>query len=306
MLLALFSTLAFADPCEMSLSIDLMSGGTPVQGADSILYPQGRPALSATPLACEGGGCSEAMDYDWKALSASLQTVKKACPDQARISINAREDTTYGVLSAAARSAGGVFDQVFIGGTLGPAQGTPKARSITLTSGATLIDDVATPTLDFGSGAQSTLHVEAPSMLPFSELSPVLRAASHAGYTTFDLARADGQTMAKVQASVSGEMAKVVLGKLSASQVQAGVVGIQGQLGGCYDTALQRDPTAGGTGTVSFRIQADGRVSSAEMASGSFKDEGLQSCVLKAFESAEFDLPGGPLTGTFPLTLAIQ
>ena len=101
-------------------------------------------------------------------------------------------------------------------------------------------------------------------------------------------------------------MAKVVLGKLSASQVQAGVVGIQGQLGVCYDAALQRDPAAGGTGTVGFRIQGDGTVSSAEMASGSFKDERLQACVLQAFEGAQFDEPGGPLSGSFPLTLAIQ
>ena len=306
MLLALFSSLAFADPCQVSLSIDLMPGGTPIQGADEILYPQGRPALSETPLACAGGGCDAAMDYDWKALSASLQQIKDACPTQQRISISPREDTTYGVLTAAARSAGSVFDQVLIGGTVAPATGTPKARSITLTSGATLIDDVANPSMDFGSGAQSSLHVEAPANMPFSALRPVLRAASQAGYSTFELARADGQVMAQVQASVSGEMAKVVLGKLSAAQVQAGVVGIQGQLGGCYDAALQRDPTAGGTGTVSFRIQADGSVSSAEMQSGAFKDERLQACVLKSFESAQFDKPGGPLTGSFPLTLAIQ
>jgi hypothetical protein len=306
MLLALFSSLAFADPCEMSLSIDLLSGGTPVQGADSILYPQGRPALEKTSLACAEGGCDQAMDYDWKALITSLQAIKQACPSQERISINAREDTTYGVLSAAARSASGVFGQVLIGGTVAPPTGSPKARSITLTSQAMQIDDVASPTLDFGSGTQSTLHVEAPAVLPFSELRPVLRAASEAGYATFALARADGQVVAKVQASVSGEMAKVVLGKLSASQVQAGVVGIQGQLGVCYDAALQRDPAAGGTGTVGFRIQGDGTVSSAEMASGSFKDERLQACVLQAFEGAQFDEPGGPLSGSFPLTLAIQ
>lgn len=306
MLLALLPSLAFAEPCQLSLSIDLMPGGTPIQGADAILYPQGRPALAQTPLACSGGQCDQAMDYDWKALGTALRQIKQACPEQQRVSISPREDTPYGVINAAARSAGGVFDQVLIGGTVAPAKGTPKARSITLTSGATLIDDVASPTLNFGSGSQSTLHVEAPAEMPFSELRPVLRAASEAGYGRFDLARADGQVMATVQASVGSEMPKVVLGKLSAAQVQAGVVGIQGQLGGCYNTALERDPTAGGSGTVSFRIQADGSVSSAEMASGAFKDERLQTCVLKAFESATFDPPGGPVTGTFPLTLALE
>lgn len=306
MLLALLPALAFADPCELSLSVDLMPGGTPIQGADAILYPAGRPALDQTPLACKGGQCAQAMDYDWKALSAALAQIKQACPDQQRVSISPREDTPYGVVNAAARSAGTVFEQVWIGGTVAPAKGTPKARSITLRSGATLIDDVAVPTLDFGAGTQTVLHVEAPAEMPFSELRPVLRAASEAGYSRFDLARADGQVMASVQASISGELPKVVLGKLSAAQVQNGVVGIQGQLGGCYDAALQRDPTAGGSGTVSFRIQADGSVSSAEMQSGSFKDERLQACVLKAFEGAQFDPPGGPLTGTFPLTLAIE
>lgn len=38
-------------------------------------------------------------------------------------------------------------------------------------------------------------------------------------------------------------------------------------------------------------------------------DSGMTSCracVLKAFEGAQFDAPGGPVTGTFPLTLALE
>lgn len=306
MLLAL-STLALAEPCQISLSVHITPYGTPIEGADELLYGGTRPALRDTPLACSKESCHQALDYDWKALQGELSRVKQACPAHERVTLVAQEDTRYDTLSSAARVASEVFSEVMIGGTVAVSEEKPGAQQLTLTAHQRhRIDGVETSEWDFGAGEVIELQVEAPAELPFSELRPALRTASEAGYRRFVLARENGQVVAKVAANAGGSLAKVVKGKLSAAQVQAGVVGIQGQLGECYNAALARDPSAGGAGSVEFRIQADGSVSSTSMASGGFQDAELQQCVLDAFMQAKFDEPGGVLTGTFPLTLAVE
>ena len=74
----------------------------------------------------------------------------------------------------------------------------------------------------------------------------------------------------------------------------------------CYERALLDHPALRGTVTVRFTIAADGRVSSAEVASATTGNASLESCIVRAAARWTFPRPadGQPVTVEYPVVLA--
>jgi hypothetical protein len=69
----------------------------------------------------------------------------------------------------------------------------------------------------------------------------------------------------------------------------------------CYETALERDRTAGGRVLIKLAITDSGSVSSACVQQSSLHDEDALECMLDELRTAQFGPADGPVTIAYPL-----
>jgi hypothetical protein len=75
-----------------------------------------------------------------------------------------------------------------------------------------------------------------------------------------------------------------------------------GQARGCYNRALQTNPTLAGKMTVAVKLSPTGSVCSASIVSDTLGNPGVASCVLENFRSGKYPAPdGGCVTTRVPL-----
>ena len=109
---------ALASPCDsLLLNVEIASSGFKIQGADAILYPEGRIATADNPdLRCRVSECAEVGDYHWTGLAKNLAAVKNACPSADRIHVVPSAETRHDVMLSAIDVANDRFATVYIGG----------------------------------------------------------------------------------------------------------------------------------------------------------------------------------------------
>jgi TonB family protein len=94
-------------------------------------------------------------------------------------------------------------------------------------------------------------------------------------------------------------------GFLSQEEIQGTLRRNMASIRYCYDQQVARQPTLEGRVTVRFVIAPDGGVSSAEIASSTLGDVGVETCVKRAVTRIRFPQPqGGSVIITYPFTFA--
>jgi Ca-activated chloride channel family protein len=93
-----------------------------------------------------------------------------------------------------------------------------------------------------------------------------------------------------------------ISGRLPPEVIQRIVRQNFGRFRGCYQQGLLRDAKLEGRVVVRFVIGRDGRVSKVKVTGGDLADEGVRSCVTRAFYALSFPQPeGGVVTVTYPI-----
>ncbi len=102
------------DPDEkppLQLSLGLTGKGIYIMGADTVIYPDGKPDFAEgeerpPTLPCLSGGvCQNVSDYDWKALREKLNLIKDEYPDDANVILVPDHDTQYEIIVSAMDTA---------------------------------------------------------------------------------------------------------------------------------------------------------------------------------------------------------
>jgi hypothetical protein len=96
-----------------------------------------------------------------------------------------------------------------------------------------------------------------------------------------------------------------IRGRLEASVIQRIVRQNEGRFRACYLEGQTKSPKLAGRVAVTFLIDRDGSVATAQDTAGSdLPDDGARACVVRAFSSLEFPEPGGTVTVTYPLVFS--
>jgi hypothetical protein len=88
----------------LQLSIALTGKGITILGADTIIYPDGKPEFAEgeekpPTLPCKSGGaCQNVEDYDWRKLRAKLSLIKDEYPDDENVILVPNSDTQYEII----------------------------------------------------------------------------------------------------------------------------------------------------------------------------------------------------------------
>ena len=94
-------------------------------------------------------------------------------------------------------------------------------------------------------------------------------------------------------AAPSGNQALGANGKLAPETIRDVVRAHFGAIKGCYETALQADPTLAGQIAVKFVIHEDGTVSGAGRESATISDATMVGCVVDGFKTIQFPVSSG-------------
>jgi len=94
-------------------------------------------------------------------------------------------------------------------------------------------------------------------------------------------------------------------GSLSREEIQRPLRRNMASIRHCYEQQVARQPNLEGRVNVRFTIAPDGSVSSAEIASSTLGDVGVEACVRRAVTRIRFPQPqGGSVIVTYPFTFA--
>jgi len=97
-----------------------------------------------------------------------------------------------------------------------------------------------------------------------------------------------------------------VRGTLSAEQINRVVRANQAAVRYCYDTEVQRQPNLSGRVEVQWRINTDGRVSSARIASSTLRNARVEGCIVRQVRRWRFPKPdGGEVAVSYPFVLRV-
>lgn len=316
---ALAQTPAF-DCQSLLLSVEVGAHGFHVQGADALLYPQGRPPRAENALLrCPSGSCSGVEDFNWSGLSSTLSEVGQACPATKGITLVPDADVRHDVLLELMDQVEGRWPGMIVGGGAQGYGGTgsPNQPHVLLRPGRVMIDgrdlrveptggvlESLAPVFEQGKKSTRTLRIEAADAVPFALLRDVMHTAGKAGYTAFEHVSTDGGEVHYSGHPGGGEwtVTQEKTGFLEKAQITAGIQGVAGGVLGCYNDALSRDPKLAGTVKTRITISADGSVLGVELDSG-LGEAAADACIMDAVEGARFDPPGGVLVTTFPFDL---
>ncbi|MCP4805601.1 MAG: AgmX/PglI C-terminal domain-containing protein [Proteobacteria bacterium] len=316
---------ALASPCDsLLLNVEIAESGFKIQGADDILYPDGRIATADNPrLRCTVDTCAEVGDYHWAGLAQELATVKNKCPDADRVHIVPHAGTRHDVLLSTIDVANDRFPTAHLGGGAQgyPEEGSvPKAASVlvrpgqiqvgatAMTIGTNVGDPLKQALRTEGTITKDELTLEVADSVPFSDVREVMRAAGQVGYTTFHHSAPDAKKRVTTYAPGGGEWVieeepKPTLGELSQNEVLVGINKAAPGVLSCYNQALGRDATLSGQVVTRFTIDVDGTV--AEVAVTEGMEDTLDACVAEAVKGATFPKPrGGQAIATFPFKLS--
>lgn len=94
-------------------------------------------------------------------------------------------------------------------------------------------------------------------------------------------------------APLDAPVAPVLLGSLDRELIDGVIKAEMGDVRRCYETLLDRAPTAEGTVTMKFVIAADGSVASAAIKSSPFSETVFHDCLTSTFRSFRFPEPEG-------------
>lgn len=98
-----------------------------------------------------------------------------------------------------------------------------------------------------------------------------------------------------------GQCAVATVGGLSREQIRLVVSRNRGQVRHCYEAALQQRPDLGGRVSVRWTIHPEGRVLSAEVATGTdLHSSEVEQCVVRAVQRWQFPSSQGPTAVTYP------
>ena len=92
------------DKPPLQLSLALSSNGINIMGADTVIYPDGKPEFAEgeerpPTLPCiSGGECQNVEDYDWKTLREKLNLIKDEYPDDENVILVPNSDTQYEII----------------------------------------------------------------------------------------------------------------------------------------------------------------------------------------------------------------
>jgi hypothetical protein len=96
---------------------------------------------------------------------------------------------------------------------------------------------------------------------------------------------------------------KAAKGALSSDQVRRVVVSHQATVRACYDAELPKHPGLKGNVTVTWQIEPNGSVSSAEVASSTLSNARAEACIVKQVKLWKFPTAELPTQPTFPFIL---
>jgi len=97
-----------------------------------------------------------------------------------------------------------------------------------------------------------------------------------------------------------------VSGFLSAAQINRVVRANQAAVRYCYDTEVQRQPNLAGQVKVQWRIDRNGRVSMARIASSSLRNARVEGCIIRQVRRWRFPKPdGGEVTVEYPFVMRV-
>jgi len=96
---------------------------------------------------------------------------------------------------------------------------------------------------------------------------------------------------------------KAPKGALSSDQVRRVVVSHQNTVRACYDAELPKHPGLKGNVTVTWQIEPNGTVSSAEVASTTLGNARAEACIVKQVKLWKFPIAELPTQPTFPFIL---
>jgi TonB family protein len=96
-------------------------------------------------------------------------------------------------------------------------------------------------------------------------------------------------------------------GYLSAEQINRVVRAHQAAIRYCYEKEVQRQPNLSGRVSVSWRINLQGSVTSARVASSTMNNAGVEGCIVRQVRHWQFPKPdGGECAVTYPFVFGVQ
>ena len=97
-----------------------------------------------------------------------------------------------------------------------------------------------------------------------------------------------------------------VQGTLSRDEIERIINRHQGRITGCYETALNQDPTLGGQITFEWTVNADGSVNNAREQTSTMGSPGVSNCILDIIRTMDFPEPDGDSSVQIAYPFAFQ
>lgn len=95
-----------------------------------------------------------------------------------------------------------------------------------------------------------------------------------------------------------------VRGELSADAVRAEIRKAYPRLRACYEAALEREPSLGGSLEIAFEIEAGGAPMHVTIAGGTLRSSDVATCIVGVIQSLNYPAPAGKKASVrYPLTL---